>query len=168
LPYLEFCCEQAAKSGVPVQRAMPLAFPHDKTARAYDTQYLFGDSLLVAPIVRAGGDVEVWLPALEGDNGWFDYWTGARLAGGQTLTYRDLPWHRLPVFVRSGTVVPHTRAHDRAQAIVGAVPVTELAVCGPPDFSQCVTRHFLREGGARGWRVAGKADKVKVFGVDPA
>ena len=165
LPYLEFCCQQAAKGGVPVQRAMPLAFPNDRTARRFDTQFMFGDSLLVAPIVRAGGDVDVCLPVNEGcaDDGdaWYDYWTGTRLAGGQILRYRDLPFDRIPVFVRAGTVVPHTRAHDRAQAWDGNIEITELAICGEPDFGYCVTQHFLRKQGAGGWRVAGSAGRVK-------
>ena len=160
LPYIEFCCQQAASDGLPVQRAMAHAFPHDKMARAFDTQYMRGDALLVAPVVRPGGNVDVWLPPLEGDNAWYDYWTGARLEGGQTIAYRDLPWNRLPVFVRSGTVVPHTAMHQRAQAIEGEIPISELAVCGEPDFGHGVTQHFLRKSG-RGWRVAGTAALVK-------
>ncbi|MEO8132792.1 MAG: TIM-barrel domain-containing protein [Betaproteobacteria bacterium] len=167
LPYLEFCCQQAAATGMPVQRAMPLAFPHDRMARQFETQYMFGDSLLVAPVVRAGGNIDAYLPEQEGeDNAWFDYWTGARLVGGQVLSYRDLPLNRLPVFVRSGTVVPHARAHDRAQALVGDIPIAELAVCGRPDFGHEVTRHFLRESGVRGWRAAGVVGVLKVIGTE--
>jgi alpha-D-xyloside xylohydrolase len=145
---------------------MPLAFPDDRNARHYETQYMFGDSLLVAPIVRAGGNVDVYLPVNATANseydGWYDYWTGTRLSGGQTISYRDLPLDRLPVFVRAGTVVPHTRAHDRAQQWNGAIDITELAVCGQPDFNRCVTQHFLRRE-ARGWRPAGVVGLVKRF-----
>ena len=167
LPYLEFTCREAAKTGVPVQRAMPLAFPGDRHARGYETQYMFGDSLLVAPVVRAGGDVDVYLPVNSTSHseydGWYDYWTGVRLSGGQMISYRDLPLDRIPVFVRAGTVVPHTRAHERAQAWPGEIEITELAVCGEPDFNRCVTQHFLRRDGARGWRPAGRAGIVKKF-----
>jgi len=166
LPYLEFTCRQAAEYGVPVQRAMPLAFPDDRNARSYETQYMFGDSLLVAPIVRAGGNVDVYLPVNSSANseydGWYDYWTGVRLSGGQTLRYRDLPLDRIPVFVRAGTVVPHARAHERAQDWEGDVEIAELAVCGEPDFNRCVTQHFLRRRGS-GWIPAGTVGIVKRF-----
>ena len=165
LPYLEFCCHQAATTGVPVQRAMPLAFPCDRTARGFDTQYMFGDSLLVAPIVRAGGNVDVYLPVIEGgtvdSDAWYDYWTGARLVGGQILRYRDLPLDRLPVFVRAGTVVPHTRSHNRAQEWTDDIDITELAVCGEPDFGFGVTRYYLKKFGAHGWRTTAKVGQVK-------
>ena len=144
---------------------MPLAFPLDRTARQFDTQYMFGDSLLVAPIVRAGGNVEVYLPVNEGcatdGDAWYDYWTGARLVGGQILHYRDLPLDRLPVFVRAGTVVPHTRAHNRAQEWQGDIDITELAVCGEPDFGYGVTQYFLKKHGAGGWRATVDVDLVK-------
>ena len=163
LPYLEFCCRQATESGIPVQRAMPLSFPLDLMARNFETQYMFGDSLLVAPIVRPGGDVDVYLPGNgeKDDRGWYDYWTGAHLDAGQTIRFRDLPIDRIPVFVRGGAVVPHTRAHDRAQAWTGEVEITELAVCGAPDFSLPITRHLLRKDGPRGWRPAVPVALVK-------
>jgi hypothetical protein len=83
---------------------------------------------------------------------------------GQILRYRDLPLDRLPVFVRAGTVVPHTRAHNRAQDWQGDIDITELAVCGEPDFGYGVTQYFLRKDGAGGWRTAGKVGLVKRIG----
>jgi alpha-D-xyloside xylohydrolase len=44
----------------------------------------------------------VYLP---GRGGWFDFWTGARMAGGQTVD-ADAPIERMPVFVRAGSIVP--------------------------------------------------------------
>ena len=165
LPYLEFCCRQASESGIAVQRAMPLSFPRDLMARHFETQYMFGDSLLVAPIIRPGGDVDVYLPGdgEKDDRGWYDYWTGAHLNAGQTIRFRDLPIDRIPVFVRGGAVVPHTRVHDRAQAWTGEVEITELAVCGAPDFSLPITRHLLRKDGPRGWRPAVPVALVKTI-----
>jgi hypothetical protein len=66
------------------------------------------------------------------------------------------------VFVRAGTVVPHTRAHQRAQEWEGEIEITELAVCGQPDFNRCVTQHFLRKEG-RTWRAAGTVGLLKRF-----
>lgn len=165
LPYLEFCCRQASESGLPVQRAMPLAFPHDLMARNFETQSMLGDSLLVAPIVRAGGNVDAYLPLIHesAERGWYDYWTGAKLAAGQVIRYRDLPWNRVPVFVRDGAVVPHAAIHERAQQWTGDVQIAELSVCGLPDFTIEATRHYLRDGGGGRWRSAVEPARLKTF-----
>jgi alpha-D-xyloside xylohydrolase len=44
----------------------------------------------------------VYLPA---GTDWYDYWTNARLAGGQTVTVAA-PIDRIPVFVRAGSILP--------------------------------------------------------------
>ncbi len=164
LPYIEFCCRQACESGMPVQRAMPLAYPCDLMARNFEMQYMFGDSLLVAPVVRPGGNVDVYLPIGEDrDRGWFDYWTGARLKAGQVVRYRDLPLDRIPVFVRDGGVVPHARIHERAQSWPGAIEIAEIAVCGTPDFTIEATRRYLRADAKRIWKSAADGPRLKIF-----
>ena len=55
IPYLEGCLAEAERTGLPPMRAMPLAFPDQPESWAFDTQYLFGPDLLVAPILRPGG-----------------------------------------------------------------------------------------------------------------
>ena len=64
-----------------------------------------GDALLVAPIVRAGGEVEVALPP----GNWFDLNTRQRIAGRQVLRYRAKLAH-FPVFARAGYMLPLGRA----------------------------------------------------------
>ena len=83
IPYLERVVKQASRTGLPVMRAMPLAFPSNALTRACDTQFMCGEALLVAPIVQPGGDVEVALPP----GGWFDLNTRQRYAGRQVLRY---------------------------------------------------------------------------------
>jgi hypothetical protein len=54
----------ATTTGLPVMRAMPLAFPGNALVREFDTQFMCGDALLIAPIVREGGEVDMrYLPA---------------------------------------------------------------------------------------------------------
>ena len=87
----------ATATGMPVMRAMPLAFPDNSLLRNYETQFMCGDALLVAPIVRAGGEVEIALPP----GGWFDLNTRQRIAGRQVLRYRA-KLDQFPVFAREG------------------------------------------------------------------
>ncbi len=62
LPYIQKTAQQATASGLPVQRAMVLAFPQDKAAWHFEDQYMFGDDLLVVPCLQPSGEVEFYLP----------------------------------------------------------------------------------------------------------
>src|SRR5206468_131210 len=66
---------------------------------------LFGDDLLVAPVVAAGqSDRKVTLPA--GD--WIDWFDGTVYSGGGEVTV-PAPLDRLPLLVRAGGIVPLLR-----------------------------------------------------------
>jgi alpha-D-xyloside xylohydrolase len=53
---------QRSATGYPVMRPMVLAFPKDRVARDANFQYLLGDRVLVAPVLRPGGRVHLWVP----------------------------------------------------------------------------------------------------------
>jgi len=96
LPYLSKTMAIASETGLPVQRAMVLAYPEDQAAWAFEDQFMFGDDILVAPIYRAGGKVTVYLP--KGD--WIKLDTKQRFGGGQVLTMQ-LPLSEMAVFVKA-------------------------------------------------------------------
>ncbi|GAB3763657.1 alpha-xylosidase [Microlunatus parietis] len=108
MPYLAQLGEEAHASGIPIMRPMVLEFPHDRGAVAVQTQYLLGDRLLVAPVFRADGRADFYLP----EGTWTHALTGERLSGPR--------WHSevygfdsLPLFVRPGTVLPWGAGRDR-------------------------------------------------------
>jgi alpha-D-xyloside xylohydrolase len=76
---------------------MVLAFPDYPESWSFDLQYLFGESLLVAPVVRPQGEVRYYLP--QGD--WVDFWSEQPVSGGQIIENR-VPLYRLPLFVKAG------------------------------------------------------------------
>ena len=64
---------------------------------------MFGPSLLVSPVTEyKARSRQVYLPA---GATWYDFWTGAGSAGGQTVT-ADAPYDQIPLFVRAGSIVP--------------------------------------------------------------
>lgn len=101
LPYLLSCAQEAAQTGLPVQRAMPLAFPADPLTWNFETQYLFGPALLAAPLTSPGGRAEVYLP--EGE--WVDFWSGEQLQGPRLLE-RHCPLEQMPLYVHRGAELP--------------------------------------------------------------
>jgi alpha-D-xyloside xylohydrolase len=127
IPYLESVIGIATRTGMPVMRAMPLAFPGNSLLRGYETQFMCGDALLVAPILRAGGEVEVALPPGQ----WFDLNTRQRITGRQVLRYRA-KLDQFPVFAREGYALPLGRAVQHTGEIDGARPVESVWLFGAP------------------------------------
>jgi alpha-glucosidase len=110
LPEIYGVMEEASRTGIPAMRPMFLEFPEDRETWGRDDQFLFGPDLLVAPVLQEGVlGRDVYLPA--GD--WFDFWTGATVAGGRTLRV-PVSLDSLPIFVRAGAflfrqpIVQHT------------------------------------------------------------
>ena len=62
MPYLFAQAVATTQTGVPLMRAALLEFPDDLTCQTLDRQYFLGESLLVAPVFRADGQVDVWIP----------------------------------------------------------------------------------------------------------
>jgi hypothetical protein len=102
VPYTYTLAKQAHDTGVPIVRAMYLNYPDRPEAYQYKQQYLYGDDILVAPIVTPNnasgtGSTTVWFPP----GVWSDYFTGTRYAGPSTaVVSRDLS--QMPVFIRDG------------------------------------------------------------------
>ena len=100
-PYRYAAAQEAAKTGMPLMRALVLQYQDDPRARTAKDEYLFGPDFLVAPVVDEGTQRAVYLPAGE----WVDYWTGKQTAGGQVLV-ADAPLDTIPLWVRAGAVLP--------------------------------------------------------------
>lgn len=102
LPYIWAAAREATETALPLVRPMHLAFPDDPSAAGLETQYLFGPSLLVAPVLNPEGRVRVYLPS---GTAWHDFWTGERVDGGRWVD-RTVPLDTMPVYVRSDAIVP--------------------------------------------------------------
>lgn len=97
VPYLQDMAVQAHEQGTPILRPMVLEFPGDRTCHAIDTQYMLGDSLLVAPVFAPDGEVEVYLP----EGRWTSVFDGSVEEGGRWLRQRH-GFMTLPLYVREG------------------------------------------------------------------
>ncbi len=102
LPYLYSSFRQHLQTGIPVLRNL---FFHDQTdanCLKYGDQFLYGEDLLVAPVLKPGiKTMRVYLPA----GTWYDFWTGKRLAGKRVIK-ADIKEDRIPVYVKAGAVLP--------------------------------------------------------------
>jgi alpha-glucosidase (family GH31 glycosyl hydrolase) len=102
LPYLYSAVHECATTGMPIMRALWLHFPDDPKAVGCGDEYLWGGSVLVAPIVEKGATARrVYLPR----GGWYDFWTGERLEGGREIN-RAVDLETMPLYIRAGSILP--------------------------------------------------------------
>jgi len=105
LPYIQGLFWQHARTGAPLMRPMAWHFGDDEMAQACEDQFMFGQDIMVAPILSANqGSRYVYFPrgnwyALDGDQ------PGQAIAGGQAHRLQ-CPLGRVAAFVREGAIVP--------------------------------------------------------------
>jgi len=123
LPYIYSNAGACTQHGNTMMRALVMDYANDSNAVARNDEYMFGRNLLVKPVTdpmytykdqqkrghlifpdvkKAAAPTDVYLPA---GNDWFDFWTGARHAGGSTIQ-RLCPIDIIPVFVKAGSILP--------------------------------------------------------------
>jgi alpha-glucosidase (family GH31 glycosyl hydrolase) len=102
LPYLYSAVHECATTGMPIMRALWLHFPDDAKAVACGDQYLWGRSVLVAPVIEKGATTRrVYLPGAA----WYDFWTHERVEGGREIS-RPVDLETIPLYVREGSILP--------------------------------------------------------------
>lgn len=125
IPYLQACALEAHRTGLPVMRAMPLAFPDDPASWAFEHQYLLGPSLLVAPVLEPGGRVRVYLPP----GGWYDIGTRERLEGPRVIE-RIVGLDQMTIYGREGTHLPLGPAVQHTGELTSPPAVEEVYAFG--------------------------------------
>ena len=110
MPYIYEQAVKAHKNGTPVLRPMILEFPEDRACDCLDLQYMFGPSLLVAPIFKESGEVSYYLPK----GTWTNLITGEKKEGG-TWIKETHDYHSLPLMVRENTILPMGASETEAE-----------------------------------------------------
>ena len=93
MPYIYTKAIETGKSGVPLVRPMVLEYTDDPNCGYLDKQYMFGDSMLVAPILNDQGIGECYLP----EGKWTDFFTGEVVDGGKWIK-KHYDYLSLPVY----------------------------------------------------------------------
>lgn len=95
--YIRQQMKAAHEKGTPVIRPLFYDFSSDLHAWNVETEYMFGDAILVAPVLHAGEKQrDVYLPV---GSDWINVYTNDMISGGQTIS-TETPIDKLPVFVR--------------------------------------------------------------------
>ncbi len=102
MPYIYAQAKDSSERGLPMLRALLVEYPEDPGSWKIEDEYLFGSSLLVAPLLHEGSNSrDVYLPP----GSWIDYQNGRSYNGG---------WHKIEagkipiiMLVKDGTILPH-------------------------------------------------------------
>lgn len=140
VPYVLGAIEDAVRTGLPVQRSMAMSFPADTQAHAWDHQYLLGPALLVAPVIRPGREIEVYLPKGEA---WWDLNTGHRYEGGAVWKV-SCELDQFPVFGREGHMLCLGPAAQHTGEFNSARILDEVWMFGMPVHNPVGMRNKIR------------------------
>jgi alpha-D-xyloside xylohydrolase len=120
MPYIYSTSWQVSANDDSFMRALVMDYAADKNVWDMNDEFMFGRSLLVAPVTEAmympeargwyeespdwtqKKEMEVYLPA---GNKWYDFETNKVYGGGQNVTV-DASIDHCPVFVREGSILP--------------------------------------------------------------
>lgn len=139
MPYAYTIAKEAVY-GLPMIRAMFLEYPNHYTlGRATRYQFLYGPYFLVAPVYRdtqmdkEGNDIRdgIYLP----EGKWIDYFTGDLYEGECILNNFDAPIWKLPVFVKSGAIIPLANPNNNVSGIRSDYRAFELYPDGKTEFA---------------------------------
>lgn len=99
-------------SGLPLVRPMLMEFENDENTFGLDSQFMSGQSFLVAPVTDEKTEKAVYLPK---GYVWYDYNdTKSVFKGNDDFVTCNAPIDTLPVFVKEGSVIP---MHDVVQYV---------------------------------------------------
>ena len=104
MPYVYAQAKDCSERGLPMLRALFVEFPDDPGSWRVEDEYLYGSSILVAPLMHENATSrEVYLPP----GTWIDYQTGKNYFGG----WQQLESGKIPaiILVRDGTAIPQIK-----------------------------------------------------------
>lgn len=127
MPYIYSLAAKTYFDDYTIMRAMVMDFPDDKNVLDNGSQFMFGSSILVAPVTKYKARTwEVYLPTHAA--GWYDFHTGEYYDGGKTIN-ADAPLEQMPLFVKAGSIIP-TGPEVQYTAEKPADPVTLYVFTG--------------------------------------
>ncbi|MBV9528698.1 TIM-barrel domain-containing protein [Sphingomonas sp.] len=123
MPYIYTAAADSYWRDSEIMRGLVMDFPADRRGWNIKDEYMFGPAFLVAPVTAyKARSRQVYLPA---GADWYDFYSGAKAKGGQTIT-AAAPFEHMPLFVRSGSIIPTGPAIQ--YALQDANPVITLVV----------------------------------------
>lgn len=101
LPYTYSLAHAVSLGGDVFMRPLFMDWPGDPAVRDLEDEFLYGRSILAAPLTNLESVRSVYLP----DGVWYDFWSGAEVPAG-LVAEREYAIDEMPVYVRGGSIMP--------------------------------------------------------------
>jgi len=102
IPYIYNTAVESNLRGYPITRPLFFDFPDDTTTYQLGNQYMFGSSILVAPVIQKGQEIiDVYLPG----GRWYQFWDDQPLIGEKWYSL-ETKLETIPIFVKEGSLIP--------------------------------------------------------------
>ncbi|MBD3228782.1 MAG: DUF4968 domain-containing protein [Candidatus Lokiarchaeota archaeon] len=102
IPYLYNLFVKCSQNGLPPMRALILEFPDDETCYEMDYEFMWGEYILVAPIIKKKKKVkDVYLPK----GVWVNRWSGEKIEGPKSIEV-EIDLKDIPIYIRTGAIIP--------------------------------------------------------------
>ncbi len=98
IPYLYTAFYDYKATGKPPVRALVCDYESESESRGISDEWLFGDSIIVAPLTYPERKRSVWLPS----GTWYNLFDGSAVEGG---TRFEVETDRIPAYVKAGTLL---------------------------------------------------------------
>lgn len=141
IPYIYSYERQAYETGVGLVKPLVFDYPSDSNVASYKDAWMFGDHMLVSPVVDQGQTAKsIYLPA----GTWIDYFKGTKYTGGQTISYQvdSATWADVPLFIKKGAIIP---SQDFVN-YVGEKTIATIYVDVFPDTQETSFKYYDDDG----------------------
>jgi len=102
MPYIFAQAVKTSTVGIPMMRAMVMEYASDPACLYLDKQYMFGDNILVAPILNETGDAEYYLP----EGTWTNIISGKEIKGGRYIREKH-DYFSIPALAKPNSIVAY-------------------------------------------------------------
>ncbi len=129
IPYIYTEAHYCSENGLPMLAPLVLEFQDDRNTFNIEDEFMFGRSLLIAPILTKEDERVVYLPK----GSWFDFWTLEKHEGPCWLKVQS-SLDKIPVFIREGAIVPlgpvmqYVDERKLDEIIIVIIPTKELKI----------------------------------------
>ena len=105
MPYIYTAARQAYDTGISICRPLYYEWPEENEAYRQEGEYMFGDDILVSPVVTPADESgrafhKTWLPAGQ----WYDV-CRRKLVQGQQLVSDSYAQNEIPYFLKAGSII---------------------------------------------------------------
>ncbi|WP_442591698.1 glycoside hydrolase family 31 protein [Pedobacter sp. AW31-3R] len=103
LPYIYSTSWEVSKNNGTFMRPLIMDFVADQKTHEIGNEYLFGRSILVAPVTQY--QARKWPVYLPKGSDWYNFWTGEYISGGQTIN-TEAAVDIVPLYIKAGSILP--------------------------------------------------------------